>query len=266
MFQKAYQKLQTREGITLVASLALVGLIILMLIFGLRTLFAHRPLQNEGTLVVTGKGEVVAVPDIATFTYMVSQEKKTMAEAQTASSEVAHRINEKLQSSGVLEKDITMQGFNANPTYTYPQPCYDQACPVSQPKISGYAVSQSYTIKVRDLNKASDIAQILTDTGASSVSGPRFEIDNQDEIHNDARDKAIGDAREQAYLLAQQLGVRLGKIIDFQVAGNGNYPMPMYASMDRATAGSPMEKSVAPDIQPGESTVSSQVTITYNIR
>jgi uncharacterized protein YggE len=270
MFQKIIAKLQTREGITFVASCALIVGTVMVLVGGLGRMGHRRSSPdtlNNGTLTVSGKGETIAIPDIATFTYMVTKDAKSMTEAQTSSSQIATDLNTKLIAAGVLEKDIKMDSFNANPTYTYPQarPCSVDFCPpVAQPTISGYSVSQSYTVKVRDISKASDVSKVLTDAGVSSINGPSFEVDNVDAVQNEARDKAIVDAREQAQLLARQLGVKLDKIIDFQVSGNNGYPVPMYAAMDRAAGAS--EKVASPDVRPGESNITSQVTITYRLR
>jgi len=62
--------------------------------------------------------------------------------------------------------------------------------------------------------------------------------------------------------LAKDLGIRLGKMTSFNEGGN--YPVPMYTNakmMDSAVGAS------APAVLPvGENTISSDVTITYEIR
>jgi uncharacterized protein YggE len=273
MFRKIYLKLQTREGITLVASLALVVATSGFIFGG----FHHGGPHSDGpgteaTIAVTGNGESFAIPDVAQFTFTITKDAKTMAEAQKQVSELGNGLVEKLQAAGIDKKDIKTEGFNAYPKYenktvAVPSPCSAYYCAPSynnNPVIVGYTVSHTYSVKVRNLDNASDIAKLLTDANVSSINGPDFTVDDIEAVQNEARDKAIVDAKAQAKILARQLGVRLGDIIDFQVIENGNYPMPMYAraSLDAGMA----EKVAAPDIEPGQSDIKVQVQITYRIR
>src|SRR5690606_22979516 len=95
--------------------------------------------------------------------------------------------------------------------------------PVTNQVVVGYTVTNSYSVKVRDLDKVSDIAKVLTDTSVSSLYGPNFSIDDSKSVEQRARAQAIADAKSQAHVLARQLGVRLGKIVDFQEGGAGGY-------------------------------------------
>ena len=95
------------------------------------------------------------------------------------------------------------------------------------------------------------------------VSGPDLSIDDVDAIKVDAREKAIADAKAQAEVLAEQLGVRLGKIVSFSESGNENYPMYMSARADVAMSGKAAPEA---NIATGEQTITSNVSITYKIR
>ncbi len=273
MFQKIYQKLQTREGITLIASLALVVATLGMILGG----FGRHPKMGgfsdgiqQPSITVSGNGEVFAVPDVVQFSFTITKDAKTMADAQKQVSDLGNGLISKLKAAGIDEKDIKTEGFNAYPKYenkvAMGMPCSPTYCPPydGNPVITGYTVSHTYSVKVRNLEKSSDIAKLLTDTNVSSINGPDFTIADIDSVKNDARDKAIADAKAQAKILAKQLGVRLGDIIDFQVVDGGYYPVPMYAKagmMD--SAATPV---AAPTIEPGQSDIKVQVQITYRIR
>jgi len=106
------------------------------------------------------------------------------------------------------------------------------------------------------------IMQGLGTLGVSDLNGPNFSIDNEDALKAQARKKAIDDAKEKAATLAKDLGVRLGKITSF--SESGNYPSPMY---DRGMMSVSAAKESAPaQIPKGENTISSDVSITYEIR
>ena len=127
----------------------------------------------------------------------------------------------------------------------------------------GYNVSQTVELKIRDISVAGEILSGIGEFGATDVSGLNFIVDNEDEINDQARDLAIQDARTQAKVLAKSLGVRLVKIVNF--SENGDYPV--YYGMEKAMAvGGGMADSVAPQIPAGENTITSNVSITYEIR
>jgi uncharacterized protein YggE len=268
MFQKIYQKLQTREGLMLVASLAIV-------VFTVGFILGDFPGRKgadaqPSTITVSGQGETFAVPDVATFNFTVSQDAKTMADAQGKVSDIGNKLVATLKSKGIEAKDIKTEGFNAYPKYENKSvspisACTPTYCPGynTNPVIVGYTVSHTYSVKVRDLDKASDIAKTLTDSGASSISGPDFTVDDIQKVQNEARDKAIADAKTQARVLARQLGVRLVEIVDFQVVGSG----PIYPMYAKATMAQGADAAVpAPAIEPGQTDVKVQVQITYRIR
>lgn len=269
MFHNIYQKFQSREGIFLAGSFALIVFSFCMIFGGFQ--YGYGNGQTPPTISVSGVGEMNVVPDIARFSATISKDAKTMADAQNLAATQGNVLVENLKKAGIAEKDIKTENFNAYPKYEYQSksvsmPCGPDYCPPYNPGnqvIVGYTVSQTYSIKVRNLDQVNTIAQLLTDANISSVSGPDFTIDDVEIVKNEARAKAIDDAKVQAKILARQLGVRLGRIVDFQV-NDGGYPVPLYA---RAMGGDAMmEKSVAPSIQPGETEVNTQVTITYRIR
>ena len=238
--------------------------------------FAHTTHESNatngaGTITVSGAGEVFSAPDVATFSATISTDGTTMSSAEKASTTKGNALLASLESAGVSKDDIKTTDYSANPKYenravAVPAiACISGNCPsypVSNSVIVGYTVSQSYTIKVRDLDKAGDIAKLLTDANISNVSGPNFAIDKPENVQNQARAKAITDAQEQAHILASQLGVKLGKIVDFQVSNGGPVTPMLYSDKVMAVSGA----APSPVLNPGQTDVTSNVTITYQIR
>ena len=94
-----------------------------------------------------------------------------------------------------------------------------------------------------------------------NVNGPAFALDDSTAGYSAARYDAIKKAKEQAKILADQLGVRLGKVVNFSES-SGGYPYPMMAY----GLGGASEKSAVPDVPVGENTYNASVSITYEIR
>jgi uncharacterized protein YggE len=105
--------------------------------------------------------------------------------------------------------------------------------------------------------------QGLGTLGVSDLNGPNFSIDNEDALKAQARKEAIDDAQTKAKALAKDLGVSLGRIANF--SESGNYPTPMYYAKDARVSSAGLEAAPA-QIPKGENTITSDVTITYEIR
>ena len=77
-------------------------------------------------------------------------------------------------------------------------------------------------------------------------------------------EQAIEDAKEKAKVLSRDLGVRLGRVASFSESGN-YYPYyataNLYKAEDATQSSAPL-----PELPKGENTISSDVTITYEIR
>jgi uncharacterized protein YggE len=223
------------------------------------------PLTN--TITVDGSGEAVGIPDVATFSFTVTEEAKTVAEAQTKATTKSNSALQAVKDAGVAEKDIQTTSYNINPKYEYESSlCSMSSCRPSKSVLTGYQVSQSVQVKVRDLSKAGALFSTIGSLGVQNVDGLTFSVDQPDSMKAKARDMAIAKAQAKADDLAKSLGVRLVRIISFY-EDNGQYPM--YAGMKSAVM---MDSAVvpaavpSPEIAVGQQKITDRVTITYEIK
>jgi len=236
----------------------LVVLIIGRMLFGNHG-YNKNDLQKD-TIVVSGKGELTVKPDIATISFSVLEEDLDVAKASDTVNSIVARIVVDLKTNGVDEKDIKTTGYNIYPRYDY---INSKIYPYSGVQVlAGYNVSQSITVKIRDLSKAGKIISNLGEMGVTDMSGLTFTNDKYDDLVKQARDEAIVQARDEANKLAKALGVRLVKIVGYSEGGN----YPIY--YDRAMVSSaPMGKGSNEAVLPaGENKITSNVSITYEIR
>ncbi|HYF10619.1 MAG TPA: SIMPL domain-containing protein [Candidatus Paceibacterota bacterium] len=231
--------------------------------------FVGRDGVVQNTITVDGRGEVNYKPDIATFTFAVTEEGKTVAEAQAKSSERMDKALKFLKDSGVEDKDVKTTGYHISPKYSYQTSatCVPYGpCVPPDPKIVGYTVSQNVEVKVRKTDEAGDLLSGIGNVGVQNVSSLMFSVDDEEKYKREARAKAIEDARAKAKALASDLDVRIVRVVSFSEAG---YPMPYYGYGKGGVAYDRME--VAPQVAnvqvpSGENEVVSQVSITYEIR
>jgi len=226
--------------------------------------YIGRSEQVPASITVSGSGEVMAVSDIATISVNLTKDGKTSKEAQDLLNTEITKVVKYLKDQKIDDKDIKSEYGGLNPKYSYEQIyCVTYPCPQKDPKITGYTATQSITIKVREVDNANEVRTGLATLGIIDISGPSFSIDDEDGLTAQAREKAIDDAKEKAKVLAKQLGVSLGGIVSFSENGGG-YPM-MYAKdmrMESMAVGS----APAPELPKGENKITSNVTITYDIK
>lgn len=261
--------MELKKIIMLLVSVLLVLAIIFGVIMGIRGL--SRPDgMTEPMITVNGTGEVMATPDIAKLSFSITEEASTMVAAQTAATEKINTILGQAKEAGIDEKDIKTINYSANPKYEWKinrSSCRNGYCPEGRQEITGYTVTHNIDIKVRNTEKIGDITTILTSAKVTDLQGPNFQVDDMEALKSDARSLAIADAREKAQAMADDLGVRLGKVVSFYDNADTGYPMPMEASSDMMMVKSAvMSTASSPSIPMGENKVTSSVSVTFRIR
>ena len=197
----------------------------------------------------------MAKPDIAVAYLSILTEAATSKAAQDENSRKSENVVDFLKKQGVDEKDIKTSGYNIYPQYNYPR--------FDAPEIRGYQVYQSLEVKIRDLDKASDILDGVVGAGVNQVGSFNFQIEDPEKLKAEARQKAIDDAKNKAGELKNQLGIKLGRIINFSENTYG-YPIPLYERALPADAGGGF--GGGPSLPTGENEVTVNVTITYQIK
>jgi hypothetical protein len=222
--------------------------------------------QPTNVISVSGEGEVFAVPDIAEISFSAHVEKKTVSEAQKEVTDTMNAALDFVKSSGIDEKDIKTTGYSAYPKYETEVggPCSTYYCPPRKQVLSGYEVSHTVLVKVRDTDKVGAILEGLGNLKVTDISGPNFSIDDDNVLKAEARKKAIDDAKSKADVLAKDLGVKLVRITGF--SESGNYPIYYAKSATMGIGGAMDESAPSPSIPTGENKITSNVTITYEIK
>ena len=220
------------------------------------------------TITVTGMGDATAIPDIGSFSVTIDEKDKDMTIARDTSTKKSNAIVAYLKQQGIDDKDIKTTDYSFTPTFEWQQPvCPNSAsvCPSGKQVLTGYEVTETIAIKVRDTSKAGDILAGVNKLGANSVSGLSFVVDDDSAVQAQARDKAIADAKTKAEVLANQLGVRLVRVVGFDEGGNNPRPI-YYAKQSLAMDAGGAAVAPAPSLPTGENKYTSNVSITYEIK
>ncbi len=258
-------------------SKAVLWAVVLLAVFlGVKVLSSLKELSYIGkgvypsnVIAVNGTGEVLAVPDTASFSFSVNEDGKTVKEAQDKATKKINSILDAIKSMGIDDKDVKTTSYYSNPKYEYNQvACTNLYCPPGKQILVGYEVSQSISVKVRNTDKAGEALTKVGELGASNISGLDFVVDDLEKVKAEAREKAVADAKAKAKVLSKTLGVKLDTVVNFYENGDGAYPI-MYreSAMDaKGGIGAVMSAQATPSVPTGENKIVSNVTITYEIR
>ncbi len=216
------------------------------------------------SISVNGSAESITVPDIATFSFSVSSDAKVVSDAQNTVTQKNDAIIAGLKALGVEERDIKTTEYSVYPKYVYSSgACASGYCPPSRQIPDGYTVTSATLVKVRKTADAGKALALVGDKGATNVSGLNFTTDDPDKAQNEARAKAIENAKEKAEELADRLGVRIVRVVGYSDSSQSPGPIFYASGMGGMTKDSAQS---APTVNPGESKTTVNVTVTYEIR
>ncbi len=218
--------------------------------------------EQGPTITISGSAEKYVSPDLALISFSVVTEKETVEEAMTKNTEKMNKVIEAIKGKAVAKEDIKTINFSIRPRYDWLK--NDARYPGGKRILVGYEVNQGVQVKIRNMEMIGDIIDSATQAGANEASGLSFTVENDEEIKEQVRAEAIKKAKEKAKILAGQVGVKLGKIINFSESSGSAPPIFRYDMM----MAEEMSKvgGATPQIEEGQNKVEVSVSITYKIK
>lgn len=204
-------------------------------------------------LAVVGEGRVEVIPDTAYIDVGVTvSNSQTVEIAREKMDKVNKDIIRAIKELGIEAKEIKTSNYSVYPTYTYEN---------NTNRITGYDGNATITVKTKKTDTAPLIIEEATKAGANQINNTRFSVDNPAIYREEARAKAIKNAKDQAEKLAASLGIKLGKVTNVVESLNGgSSPGPiMYAKMSDSGMGG----GASPSLESGSQTVTSTVTLYF---
>jgi uncharacterized protein YggE len=205
-------------------------------------------------LTVSGRGEVKMKPDKADITLGVVTEDRSSKTAAGANAAASQKVQDALTRLGIAPTDIRTTQYSVQPIYSQ-TPIRPDAAP-RPPVLTGYRVTNQVRVTVHALARLGDILDEATAVGANSIESIAFGQTDQVAAEDQALSKAVTDARRKADLMTRISGV---KIVGVYEVNEGNVQRPGPIMYSRASL-------AATPISPGESTITADVTIVYEIR
>ncbi|MEO4000397.1 SIMPL domain-containing protein [Mesorhizobium sp. CAU 1732] len=208
-------------------------------------------------VVVVGEGETAIAPDMAIVTLAVMRDAETARAALDQANEAMTAVIAAMKEAGIEARDLQTAGLQINPRYVYPQNGEGE----QKPRIVGYEVSNTLTIRVRDISKVGEVIDESVTLGVNQGGSISFVNDDPSAAMTEARKRAVQDATSRARTLAEAAGVELGSIIELSEQAMTPPPMPMATKAFRMEA-----QADAVPVEAGENTYRVQVNVTFELK
>ena len=209
------------------------------------------PAEPPARIIVTGEGSTSVPPDYAEIGGGVTTKAKTAKEATDANSKLMTAITVALLGAGIEQKDIQTARFSVQPVYAPPQPN-------TEPKLTGFSVTNQVSVTIRQIAKVGEILDKLIATGATDVGDVEFLHSDVSKALDRAREAAVADARRKAALYARAAGLSLGGVA--WITEDSGYTPPRPIGAMRASGG-----MAAVPIAAGEDTLRVRITVGFDI-
>lgn len=220
-------------------------------------------LGNEGLVTVSGYAESDEKNQIAEFSAGVTALNDTKELAVNEVNTKMTALIKAVKAFGVAEVDIQTQQINVYQMQETERPGLKMMPPVdeSRVKLGQWSASNSLSVTLRDVEKASKLTDILNNSGANNVYGPNFQLDTSKKAGNELLELAVADARVKAEQMAAASGAKLGRVVSIVEGGQS---MPVYSLMRAESAKADM--AVPAPVEIGTTKISKTVTVVWSLR
>jgi len=215
--------------------------------------FAQNAPPPPAVIVTSGEGVVKQAPDRAWVSIAAESRARTAQEAQRMNTDAMNAVLEKIKTLGIPADAIQTVGYNLQPEFDYQN---------GKQTLRGYVARNSVQVRVDALAKTGEVISAAVGSGATNVSGVRFDLKDRDAVEREALRRAVQDARQRANYAATGAGVSIDRVIRVEEQrdmGGDPRPMPMMAMRNEAA-------QAAVPLEAGEIEIRSRVTLTVSIR
>lgn len=216
--------------------------------------------SNNKVIQASGTGNVIGTPDRAQITFSVETENPDVKIAQQDNARRMATVIDAIVATGIPRDALKTTGYNIYPVYEEtPKSMLDQ-------RVRTYRVTNTLTVTLHDVSKTGDVIDVAVANGINQARSIQFLLsDEQSQVlRTDALKKAVARAHADADTVAVAMGTVIVGVQSADISGGYS---PVLFENYQYQADNAMMKSAAPTpIQPGDITVSAQVSITYLIR
>lgn len=223
-------------------------------------------IQQKKVITVSGYGTVETNPDKAMLNLAILTQAEDAKNASDENAKKMDAVLAALYETGISEDDVVTSDYQVWPMYSWRD---------DTQKLTGFQVRNSLTVTVTNIEMIGDVIDVSLLEGVNEINYVTFTV--SDERQAELRDEAIADAvkkaKADAMSAARAMDVQIVGPIEISNTGSQLSPYRMYMGYQTAYDMVKLEASeeemviaAGPQIQPGDVTLSAQVTVVYEFR
>lgn len=203
----------------------------------------------EGPFIEVSGNASVAVPaDRARVAFAVETRAMTASDAAGENALIMDAVLGAVRGGDIPDLTVETFGYTVRPEYSFGE---DRAR-----TIEGYTALNNVRAVTSDVDAIGALIDLAIAAGANRVASIAFETADPEPARAEALALAVRHARTQARTIAETLGHELGAALE--VRGGADHPTPRGVDMDMM-----MMRAEATPIEPGEGSVSANVTVRF---
>ncbi len=214
----------------------------------------------ESTVSVDTRISKSYTPDTVKITFYVENSGLNINDIKQKNDKIVNDATTKLKSKLNTNETITTIAYSINNIYSY------------KDKVrifQKYEVKNGFEVKLKDLNKVSEVIKIATDAGVNRVDNLNFYLENNEKNCNDLLIQATKNAKARAEIVAAAAGSSVLKVksINPYCNTNSSTPRVFYNKMMLSSSDAMGESAPAPQvIEAGSINISASVNMTYYLK
>jgi uncharacterized protein YggE len=153
-----------------------------------------------------GRAKVTAKPDQVRIDIGVITQARTAQAAGAANATAFSEVVESLKKVAGASAEIQTVSYSVQPNYKYPKEG-------GTPTIAGYTAQNIVRIRTSEVDKAGEIIDAGTGTGANRIQGIEFSVKDERGLRAQALREAARNARSNADAMAAGLGLKVTRVL-----------------------------------------------------
>jgi uncharacterized protein YggE len=229
--------------------LFILGIVVVLLLTSCNTAADS---ETSPTLSASGTGAASTNPDVVDIQLGVDTVDEEIAAAVDQNTIKMNEIMSVFSTMGVEEKDIQTTNYNL-----WVEEVYD---PSGQPTgQKRYHVSNTVSVRLRDLTKIGILIEEATSAGVTNVFGISFGVADTTELEQAALENALENAQGKAEWMASNIDSTLGPVVN--VIEGGFISPPMMVAAEGIGGGAAQEVPISQ----GQFSITAQVQVIYEL-
>ena len=224
---------------------------------------AQGGLPDKPYIYVEGKAEIEKPADMVTLRFDLVARHADQAKANQEVQAKANKIFALLKERKIEENDVIASDLQSEPQYE------ERESGRKQGKVIGYAVTRSFSVKVRDITAFAKMVDELLAMGGTEFSGIDPGLIKEKEVTEELFEKALTNARERADKTLKTMDMKVDSVFGVSAAPFPEIHSKMFAATEKVVVTGmyvPEEKGLAPSqYRLGPIKVSESIYVIYLI-